>query len=100
MSCGLCMRVLRSKWHRSGELGILFLGLSLAMAIARAGWFMRRSWGWFLAVVLIAVQVAGDLVNTVMGQYMRGGRSHNCRSLIALPFASTGESAFTMTQKN
>jgi hypothetical protein len=53
--------------------GILFLLLSAALATAGIGWFRRRFWGWRLAVVIIATQVLGDLVNCVRGELLRGG---------------------------
>jgi hypothetical protein len=43
--------------------GILFLLLGAALTTAGVGWFRRRLWGWGLAVVIIATQVVGDLVN-------------------------------------
>jgi len=54
-----------------GIVGPLFLLLSVTMAIASAGWFKRRSWGWALAVGLISTQVVGDLVNLVRGEWLR-----------------------------
>ena len=53
--------------------GILFLLLSAALTMAGIGWFQRRLWGWRLAVVIIAIQVLGDLVNCVRGDWLRGG---------------------------
>ena len=53
--------------------GSVFLALSGALAAAGVGWFKRRVWGWGLAVVIIATQVAGDWVNIFMGELVRGG---------------------------
>ncbi|MBZ5658518.1 MAG: hypothetical protein LAO56_24970 [Acidobacteriia bacterium] len=53
--------------------GSVFLALSGALAAAGVGWFKRRVWGWGLAVVIIATQVAGDWVTIFMGQLVRGG---------------------------
>ena len=53
--------------------GVLFLLLSGALTTAGIGWFRRRPWGWRLAVVIIATQVVGDLVNCVRGDLLRGG---------------------------
>ena len=55
------------------NVGILFLLLSVALAIAGAGWFKRRLWGWRLAVGIILTQALGDLVNFLMGDFTRGG---------------------------
>ena len=53
--------------------GILFLVLGTALTTAGIGWFRRRVWGWRLAVVIIATQVLGDVVNCVRGDFLRGG---------------------------
>ena len=53
--------------------GILFLVLSATLAAAGTGWFRRRLWGWRLAVGIIATQLLGDLVNFLMGDFVRGG---------------------------
>jgi hypothetical protein len=53
--------------------GIFFLVLGAALAIAGIGWFKRRLWGWRLAVLIIATQVLGDVVNCVRGDFLRGG---------------------------
>jgi hypothetical protein len=52
--------------------GILFLVLSVAQAVAETGWFKRRIWGWRLAVVILATQIVGDLVNAFRGEYVKG----------------------------
>jgi hypothetical protein len=51
--------------------GIAFLLLGATLAIAGAGWFRRRFWGWSLAVIIIAVQVVGNLVSAIRGDYLR-----------------------------
>lgn len=56
-----------------GEMvGPLFLLLSATMAVASVGWFKRRFWGWSLAVCIISTQVAGDSINLVRGDFLRG----------------------------
>ena len=52
--------------------GLLFLLLSAALLASAIGWFKRRRWGWMLAVVIIAVQAGGDLVNAVRGDLVKG----------------------------
>lgn len=56
-----------------GTVGILFLLLGAALTTAGIGWFRHRLWGWRLAVVIIAIQVLGDVVNCVRGDLLRGG---------------------------
>jgi len=53
--------------------GIPFLALGAALAVTGTGWFRRRVWGWGLAVIIITIQVLGDLVNVCMGDLLRGG---------------------------
>jgi hypothetical protein len=53
-------------------IGIAFLGLSAAMIAAAIGWIKRRFRGWALAVIIIASQVLGDLVNALRGEFLKG----------------------------
>jgi hypothetical protein len=53
-------------------IGIAFLGLGAAMVAAAIGWIKRRFWGWALAVIIIASQVLGDLVNAFRGEWLKG----------------------------
>ncbi len=53
--------------------GVLFLLLGLALVAAGVGWFRRRLWGWRLAAGIIAIQVLGDVVNCIRGDWLRGG---------------------------
>jgi len=55
------------------KVGILFLCLSASLAVAGIGWFRRRLWGWKLAIALIGTQVAGDIINFIRGDWLRGG---------------------------
>jgi hypothetical protein len=52
--------------------GIVFLLLAAVLAVAAIGWLRRRRWGWGLAVVIIAIQVLGDLLNLLRGDVLRG----------------------------
>src|SRR5215475_6173255 len=52
--------------------GVPFLLLSAALAVAGVGWLGRRLWGWRLAAVIIATQVLGDLISIFMGHFVRG----------------------------
>ena len=57
----------------STRVGPLFLLLSAALTAAAVGWFKRRLWGWRLAVGIFAVQVGGDFLNLMRGDFLRGG---------------------------
>lgn len=52
--------------------GFPFLLLGVTLAIASLGWFKRRLWGWWLAVIVIGTQVSGDLVSIYMGRIFEG----------------------------
>jgi hypothetical protein len=54
-------------------IGIPFLLFSAILVITAAGWLRRRRWGWYLGVAIIAIQLAGDLMNLFLGQLVRGG---------------------------
>ena len=54
------------------RVGPVFFLLGAALAAAGIGWFQRRFWGWLLAVIIIATQVAGDFMNLVRGDFLRG----------------------------
>ena len=55
------------------SIGLLFFLLSVLLAFSSIGWFKHRLWGWRLAVAVIATQVAGDFINLVRGDLLRGG---------------------------
>ena len=55
------------------KVSILFLLLAVLLVLSGIGWFRRRLWGWRLAVVIIGIQVLGDLINLVRGDWLRGG---------------------------
>jgi hypothetical protein len=52
--------------------GLLFLSLAVGLALAAAGWFKRRRWGWQLAVAIIGTQVLGDFANIFFGRAVQG----------------------------
>ncbi len=53
--------------------GALFLLLGTTLTAAGVGWLRRRIWGLRLAVVIVGVQVLGNLVNVFRGDIVRGG---------------------------
>ncbi len=53
--------------------GVLFLLLAVILVASGIGWFRRRHWGWTLAVVIIGIQVVGDIINLIRGDWLRGG---------------------------
>jgi hypothetical protein len=55
------------------DVGVPFLLLGLALAAAGIGWFRRRLWGWRLTVAIIAIQIVGDVMNCIRGDWLHGG---------------------------
>jgi hypothetical protein len=54
-------------------LGPLFWVLSITLIATAAGWFRQRAWAFRLTAGIICVQFAGDLVNLLRGDFVRGG---------------------------
>ena len=76
-----------------GIVEILFLAFAATLITAGIGWFLRRLWGWRLAVIIISTQVLGDVVNCVRGDWLpRRNWSHHRRCAIAVSVAAKNES--------
>jgi len=54
------------------SIGYFFLILGLVLLITGIGWSRRRFWGWALASLLIAGNLAGDLLRFAQGQWVAG----------------------------
>ena len=52
--------------------GFGFIVLSALLCSASVGWFKRRYWGWALGTTIVAFNAAGDLVNLVIGEHLKG----------------------------
>ena len=52
--------------------GLAFVVLSALLCAASVGWFRRRYWGWALGTTIIAINAAGDLVNLLIGEHLKG----------------------------
>ena len=51
---------------------ILLFAVGVATFAAARGLVLGRRWGWRLAVAIFAVNVAGDLVRFLMGDWLKG----------------------------
>ncbi|HEX9110957.1 MAG TPA: hypothetical protein VF845_05725 [Terriglobales bacterium] len=51
---------------------LLFAVLFVLLGLAAVGWFRRKYWGWVLGVTIIAINATGDLINGVLGDWLRG----------------------------
>jgi len=52
--------------------GLGFVVLSALLSAASVGWFRRRYWAWLLGTTIIAINAAGDLVNLLIGEHLKG----------------------------
>jgi hypothetical protein len=52
--------------------GLGFMVLSALLCTAAVGWFRRRYWGWLLGTTIIAINAAGDIVNGLRGEPLKG----------------------------
>jgi hypothetical protein len=53
--------------------GPLFWALSIMLIGTATSWFRQRLWAFHLTVAIICVQLVGDVVNLVKGDFVRGG---------------------------
>jgi hypothetical protein len=53
--------------------GIPFLLLAPALWFSGLGWMKRQRWGWQFTVIIIAIQVLGDLANALRSRLLQGG---------------------------
>ena len=53
-------------------IGVPFLILACALAVAGVGWFGHRRWAWWLTVIIIATQVVGGLVHLLTRHFLEG----------------------------
>ena len=56
-----------------GRIAALPFGvLSVALGCAAVGWFRRQYWAWVLGTAIIAINLAGDLVNLAIAERLKG----------------------------
>lgn len=59
--------------HSMGRvMGVPFLFLAFALLMAAIGWFRGRRWAWKLGIAIITVNLIGDLVNILRGEWGKG----------------------------
>jgi hypothetical protein len=66
-------RAFRDLTPHGKVVGIPFLLLGVALAVAGIGWFKCRLWADDWPWAIIATQVLGDLINAVSGHIVEGG---------------------------
>ena len=70
--------------------GLGFVVLSALLCAASVGWFRRRYWGWVLGVTIIAINAAGDLINGMMGDWLKGAVGVAIAGLLLFYMARSG----------
>jgi uncharacterized membrane protein (DUF2068 family) len=51
---------------------LLFIVLSIFLALTAMGWFRRRRWGWMMGATIVAINMAADVVNLIRGEGPKG----------------------------
>jgi len=54
------------------SVGVLFLFLAISLLLAGLGWLKRQLWGWRLSVVIVGIQVLGNLAGIFLGRAVEG----------------------------
>lgn len=80
----LNLRAYRELSPLGRPVGFLFLSLAAVLAIGATGWLKRRRWGWRLAVLIIAAQILGDVVNICFGRIAQGATGVTLAGLLLL----------------
>jgi hypothetical protein len=84
-----------------GRLAALpFCILSPMLALAAAGWFRRRRWGWVLGVTIIAINAAGDLVNLALAEHLKGALGLAIAGLLLFYMTRNGVRNYFFTRMN
>ena len=59
---------------RLGKMMSAPFAVTAALMIAAAiGWLRRKHWGWMLGVFIVAMNMLGDVMNAIRGEWVKGG---------------------------
>jgi hypothetical protein len=70
--------------------GLGFAVLSALLCATSVGWFRRRYWGWLLGTAVIAINAAGDLINGLRGEWLKGAVGVAIAGLLLLYMTRSG----------
>jgi hypothetical protein len=59
-----------------------FAILALIALVSGMGWFKRRRWAWVVGVSGIAFNLAGDLINMIIGEFWKGAAGVGIAALL------------------
>lgn len=79
---------------------LLFAVLSVLLGLAAVGWFRRKYWGWMLGVTIIAINATGDLINGVMGEWLKGAAGVAIAGLLLVYLTSAGMRNYFRRRQN
>lgn len=54
-------------------MAVPFVVTAVLMVAAAIGWLRRKYWGWMLGVFIIAMNILGDVMNAIRGEWVKGG---------------------------
>ncbi|MGB9205320.1 MAG: hypothetical protein WCB94_15285 [Terriglobales bacterium] len=74
--------------------GLGFVVLLALMFTTAVGWFRRRYWGWFLGTAIVAINAAGDLINGVRGEWLKGAVGVTIAGLLLFYMTRSGVRAY------
>ncbi|HYX52234.1 MAG TPA: hypothetical protein VE783_02205 [Candidatus Limnocylindrales bacterium] len=78
--------------------GLFFGLLASVLATAGIGWFRRRLWAWWIAAIVISLQVAGNIGGIIAGQALRGIFGVTVALLLLIYLLRTKTQAFAPAQ--
>jgi hypothetical protein len=59
--------------HSMGRvMGVPFIFLAIALFMAAIGWLRRRRWAWKLGTAIVAINLIGDFINMLRGEWGKG----------------------------
>lgn len=64
--------------------GVGFAALSVVLSFATVGWFVRRKWGWLLAITVLGVSLLSDILHMILARQWVDGIGEVIEALVLL----------------
>ncbi len=78
--------------------GVFFLLLCALLLSGGIGWFRKRRWAWWLAIFVIALQLAGNIGSMAAGQVARGVFGATIAAILLIYLLRVAPQAFAPRQ--